>query len=151
MPQRPLPLAASLALSALLLGCASAPGPHAPPDSGDCIDVRRLGAGQLYGSWQVELPDGQRGSLTLRQHPEFSESLRGELHISGVRSIASGDVEGGELNLDESRDGKSLHAFWTGQLTPSACGAEIRGTVEALHPAPGQAAGPQAFVLRRLP
>ena len=70
--------------------------------------MSRWGAPQLYGAWEVELTQlGQRGRLLLRQHPEFRESLRGEFSYGGQASIASGDVEGGEVNLDESRDGKS--------------------------------------------
>ena len=65
----------------------------------------------------MELPQlGERGTLVLRQHPEFAASLRGEFELAGVRSIASGDVEEGEFNLDESHDGKRLSAFWNGRL-----------------------------------
>lgn len=138
----------------MLIGCASAPSAS---DNGsadlnnpvECPDVKRLRAAQLYGSWELELTaTGQRGQLTLRQHPEFSESLRGEFRYGNQRSIASGDIEGGEFNLDESLDGKSLYAFWSGQLVPARCGAEIRGTWQTL-PKPGQAALESPFLLRR--
>jgi hypothetical protein len=112
--------------------------------------VTQLHAAHLYGSWTVELPQaGQRGILTLRQHPEFAASLRGEFRYGGQTSIASGDVEGGEFNLDESRDGKTLFAFWSGQLVPSACGAEIRGTWQPLAREGQPAAAESSFVLRR--
>ena len=115
-----------------------------------CPDLAHWGARQLYGSWAVELTAlGQRGTLLLRQHPDFAASLRGELTYGGARSIASGDIEDGELNLDESRDGKSLHAFWTGQLVPATCGREIRGTWEQV-PHAGQPALKSPFVLRRV-
>ena len=115
-----------------------------------CPDLAQWGARQLYGSWEVDLPAlGQRGALLLRQHPEFSESLRGEFSYGGHTSIASGDLDEGELNLDESRDGKSLFAFWTGQLVPARCGREIRGTWQQL-PQPGQPALESPFVLRRV-
>lgn len=82
----------------------------------------------LYGSWRIELTaNGQTGRLTLRQHPEFTESLRGELSYGSTKSIASGDLEEGELNLDESNDRISMTATWTGKLVPSSCGKEIRG------------------------
>jgi hypothetical protein len=116
-----------------------------------CPDVRRWGAPQLYGTWEVELTQaGQRGRLLLRQHPEFRESLRGEFSYGGQASIASGDVEGGEVNLDESRDGKSLHAFWSGHLVPGACGREIRGTWQQLA-REGVPAAESGFILRRGP
>ena len=114
-----------------------------------CPDVRRWGAPQLYGTWEVELTQaGQRGRLLLRQHPEFRESLRGEFSYGGQASIASGDVEGGEVNLDESRDGKSLHAFWSGHLVPGACGREIRGAWQQLA-REGVPAAESSFILRR--
>lgn len=114
-----------------------------------CPDLTRWGARQLYGTWEVELPAlGQHGRLLLRQHPEFGESLRGEFDYGGQRSIASGDLEEGELNLDESRDGKTLHAFWTGHLVPEACGREIRGTWQRLA-REGVPAAESTFVLRR--
>ena len=143
---------ALLATLAAVSACATAPGAVTASESvesADCADVRTLRAGQLYGTWELELTNlNQRGQLTLRQHPEFSESLRGEFRYAGQRSIASGDVEAGEFNLDESQDGKSLYAFWSGKLTPARCGAEIRGTWQTL-PQPGQPARESAFVLRR--
>lgn len=115
-----------------------------------CPDLNRWSAERLYGTWHLELPAlGLHGELLLRRHPEFSASLRGELNYGGHRAMASGDLEDGELNLDESRDGKSLHAFWTGQLVPSACGLEIRGTWQRLSK-PGAPALESTFVLRRM-
>lgn len=147
-------LAQAAALAGLLAACAS--GPESAPPAGAagvnpaCPDLDRWEARQLYGAWQVELPDlGQHGRLLLRQHPEFSASLRGEFDIGAQHSIASGDLEGGELNLDESRDGKSLYAFWTGRLVPATCGREIRGTWQQL-PKAGAPARESAFVLRRV-
>lgn len=115
-----------------------------------CPDLARWQARQLYGRWQVELPRlGERGTLVLRQHPEFTDSLRGEFTFDGVRSIASGDLEEGEFNLDESRDGKTLSAFWSGRLDAARCGREIRGTLQRLD-RPGQRGVDTPFVLRRL-
>lgn len=145
-----------LALTSMLAACASAPDQRPGVDilatPAECSDVTLLHAAHLYGSWLLELPQaGQRGTLTLRQHPEFSGSLRGEFYYGGQRSIASGDVEEGEFNLDESRDGKTLHAFWSGQLVPAACGAEIRGAWQPLAQ-PGQPARAESeFILRRAP
>ncbi|QXL84572.1 hypothetical protein [Comamonas sp. NLF-1-9] len=115
-----------------------------------CPDLLRWGAPELYGRWQLQLPDlGQQGTLVLRRHPEFGASLRGEFEIAGLRSIASGDLEEGEFNLDESRDGKSLFAFWSGRLVPHACGREIRGQMQQLD-RPGAPGRESRFVLRRL-
>lgn len=148
--------ATALAATALLLGaCATVPAEAPPAQSAAtaCPDVTRLRAPQLHGRWALLLPAlGQRGQLTLRRHPEFSDSLRGEIDWGhGVTAIASGDVEGGEFNLDESRDGKSLAAFWSGQLTPAACGNEIRGIWQPLPGRTGAQAHDTPFVLRRIP
>ena len=125
------------------------PAAASSPVNPACPDLKRWGARQLYGTWSVELPGlDAGGTLLLRQHPEFSASLRGEFDVAGQHSIASGDLEDGELNLDESRDGKSLFAFWTGQLVPAACGREIRGTWQQL-PRAGEPARESTFVLRR--
>ena len=148
-----------LVSAALLAACAGAPGSApagrsasvaAASPSLECPDVSQLHAAHLYGSWTLELVQArQRGTLTLREHPEYSASLRGEFRYGGQTSIASGDIEGGEFNLDESRDGKTLFAFWSGQIVPSACGAEIRGKWQPLakegQPAPAES----DFILRR--
>ena len=142
-------------LATALAGCASPPrSSHDDvggmvPNAVECPDVKTLRAAQLYGTWVLELTGTQqRGQLTLRQHPEFSESLRGEFRYGDQRSIASGDIEGGEFNLDESLDGKTLHAFWSGQLVAARCGAEIRGTWQTL-PRGDQPSLESPFVLRR--
>lgn len=148
-----------LALLLLTGGLAACSNPPAAPPLGApaaqvnpaCPDLHRWPASRLYGQWSVELPGlGQSGTLLLRQHPEFGASLRGEFELGGQHSIASGDLEEGELNLDESRDGKSLHAFWSGQLVVARCGQEIRGLWQQVPDARGQAAE-SPFVLRRLP
>ena len=163
---RPTPVAAPLLRYTIFLiaacalsACATGPidsktAPQAQtvasPVNPACPDLAGWGARQLYGAWELDLPAlGQHGTLLLRQHPEFSESLRGEFSYGGHTSIASGDLDEGELNLDESRDGKSLHAFWTGQLVPATCGREIRGTWEQV-PHAGQPALKSPFVLRRV-
>ena len=148
-------LVAACALSACATGPNDVSHPirdatAAQPVNPACPGLKRWTARQLYGTWEVELSElGLRGRLVLRQHPEFLESLRGEFDFGGQQAIASGDIEEGELNLDESRDGKSLFAFWTGHLVPAACGREIRGTWQLL-PKDGQPARESHFVLRRV-
>ena len=114
-----------------------------------CPHLARWQARELYGRWSVELPQlGESGTRALRRHPEFAASLRGEFDIAGVHSIASGDVEEGDFNLDESRDGKTLSAFWSGRLDMASCGREIRGSLQRLD-RPGQKGLDTPFVLRR--
>ncbi len=150
------PVLTVFGLLSLLAACSGSGPTHSEANDAvstvnpaECPDVKTLRAAQLYGSWQLELTaTQQRGQLTLRQHPEFSESLRGEFRYGSQRSIASGDIEGGEFNLDESVDGKTLYAFWSGQLVPARCGAEIRGTWQTL-PKDNQPARESPFILRR--
>lgn len=152
-------LFALLLAHGLLSACATSEAPMSKPGAAQaakpainpaCPDLARWSARQLHGVWEIELPGlGQSGELVLSQHPEFPASLRGQLRYEGHPSIASGDLEEGELNLDESRDGKTLFAFWTGHLVPASCGREIRGRWEQL-PQAGSPARESRFVLRRM-
>ncbi len=93
-----------------------------------CLAPKAFQSHHLFGAWRIELPaTKQTGRITLRRHPEFSESLRGELRYGSTEAIASGDIEDGELNLDESSNRISITATWTGKLVESSCGKEIRG------------------------
>jgi len=55
-----------------------------------------------------------------------------------------GDVDDGQLTLEESEDGKRISATWLGEVTEGRCGKEIRGTwsPEATPGASGPAPGP---------
>ena len=70
--------------------------------------------------------------MTISRHPEFSESLRGHIAYGPVESIASGDLADGNFDLDESSDGKTMTATWSGNLVPERCGNEIRGEWQEL-------------------
>jgi hypothetical protein len=134
-----------------LAACAGGPATNlaAHRAAADPCHVAQWSAPDLYGTWQVEFPQWhQTGTLLLRQHPEYKGSLRGELNYGGQASIASGDIEQGQLDLDESRDRKNLYAMWTGNLVPSTCGKEIRGTWQKVVPE-GDPAVQTPFVLRR--
>lgn len=114
-----------------------------------CPDMLQWDAARLHGAWDVELTDlDEYGQLELSQHPEFKASLRGHFKYADDDAIASGDLSEGHFNLDESRDGKRLYAFWTGYLVPQACGEEIRGEWERLETS-DQPGLKSAFVLRR--
>ncbi|MGH6625358.1 MAG: hypothetical protein ACRECD_02245 [Burkholderiaceae bacterium] len=101
----------------------------------------------LYGLWRAEFEGlSQDATLLLEKHPELAESVRGTLRRDGSQALLAGDVDQGELNLDESLDGLSISATWTGQVVDNSCGKEIRGTWQ--HAADSAT---RRFVLRRQP
>ncbi|TAN09769.1 MAG: hypothetical protein EPN34_12890 [Burkholderiaceae bacterium] len=146
-------LPAALASAIVLAACAGNPAPVSAQQKAaqaDPCHVTQWVARDLYGTWRIDFPDRhETGTLLLRQHPEYSASLRGELNYGGHASIASGDIQQGELDLDESRDRKNLYAMWTGNLVPSSCGNEIRGTWQKVVPQ-GDPVVQTAFILRRI-
>lgn len=80
----------------------------------------------------------------------MTESVRGQVeHQQGataLRALASGDVDDGQLTLEESLNGTNISATWIGQVVEGSCGKEIRGTWNnAQHPP----APPYPFVLRK--
>lgn len=138
--------AAALATAAAL--CAPPARAQAAPPAAACPGPTEIEPAQLYGLWQLRLwPEGgdedtapSRGALLFERHPEFPGSVRGELRRSlggqEVSAQVSGDAIDGVFNLDESADGVTMSAVWSGE--PGACGRSIRGT---RRPAAGQPAG----------
>jgi len=58
----------------------------------------------------------------------------------------AGDVDQGEFTLEESADGRSISALWTGAVVADACGKEISGVWTA-----AADKKERSFVLRKLP
>ncbi|GAA4417326.1 hypothetical protein GCM10023090_00700 [Acidovorax lacteus] len=104
----------------------------------------------LIGEWTAQLGSGADAAattLTLVQHPELAHSVRGHLQRGPLRVLLSGDVEDGDLTLEESENGTNISATWIGRVVDGRCGQEIRGTWT--HPSSSRTL---AFVLRkRLP
>ena len=96
----------------------------------------------LQGRWHAQLqwpappagPDGAPAAppatalLQLGPHPELAQSVRGTVQRGGVTAQVSGDVDGGELALEESINGTNISATWIGRVVDGSCGKEIRGT-----------------------
>lgn len=131
-------LAALLACGALQ---AVAQVPAAPP----CPGPGEAGPAHMLGLWRAEFEGLWQGAtLLVEQHPEFAQSFRGGINRNGERGLIAGDLEDGELTLEESADGQRIAATWLGDVVDGSCGREIRGT--------WQAEGdpkPRAFVLRK--
>ena len=66
--------------------------------------------------------------LQLGPHPELAHSVRGTVQRGGASALVSGDVDAGELTLEESINGTNISATWTGQVVEGSCGKEIHGT-----------------------
>ncbi|MFP8778321.1 hypothetical protein [Hydrogenophaga sp. RWCD_12] len=155
---KPLALVLALTLPFVLAPTAGAQTATTPPPSPRCPSADDLTPADLFGLWQLSLwPEGateaepaSTGAVMFGPHPEYAGSVRGRLRRSGpgadLEAEVSGDVTDGEFNLDESGDGRTMDAVWTGQ--PTDCGRTIRGV---RRPAEGRdAVGPALqFLLQR--
>jgi hypothetical protein len=150
-------------LAGLLCGNGAAmaqPVPVPPPPAPACAQPADLPPARLYGLWHLTLwpLDGEtgapvsRGTVLFERHPEYPGSVRGSLRRSAPgnerQAFVSGDVVDGEFHLDESADGVTMDAVWTG--TPQDCGQALRGV---RRPAEGRPAdGPALnFLLKKAP
>ena len=116
----------------------------------------------LHGRWLLEwtasssTATGSRTtpaseSLRLGPNPEFADSLVGELQRGGTQVQLAGDLEDGELTVEESADGKTISASWTATVSGNPCNPIIQGTWTrdpAASPPTGQAEQ-RPFRLRR--
>jgi hypothetical protein len=96
-----------------------------------------------HGNWQLQLGQ-QRGDMRLGPNPELAESFAGQLQWGGRVHQVAGDVEDGVFSLEESTDGVSVSAVWTGEVDARTCGQEIRGNRTDT-----QTGQTQPFVLKR--
>lgn len=140
MPKHP--IAAGIASAWLVLSApAQAQVEGRPLDP--CPAAQDVKPADLYGLWHFSLwPSGgnedaavSRGAMLLESHPDYPDSVRGQLQRSTradeVKAQVSGDVTDGGFNLDESDDGVAMSAVWTGDLSSTDCRLDIRGTRRA--------------------
>jgi hypothetical protein len=115
---------------------------------GGCASICATRAGmdeaQLPGTWHAQVEGAPAVTLALSTHPEFAGTVRGWLERDGRRVAVAGDVDDGELTLEESADGVHISAAWLGDVVEGSCGNEIRGTWKA-----EGAAGERAFVMKK--
>jgi hypothetical protein len=101
----------------------------------------------LYGLWRAEFEGPLQGAtLLFEKHPELADSIRGGVNRDGAKSLLAGDVDAGELTLEESLDGQRISATWQGTVVENSCGKEFRGTWRT-----ASDSQPFPFVLRKLP
>lgn len=110
---------ALLAATLLALGAA---------DAIACPAAADLTARDLLGLWRAEVDGRHAGTLLLEPNPNWPGSLSGTLNRDGTRSQLAGDIEDGELTLEESADGTRISAAWIGEAVEGRCGREFRGT-----------------------
>ena len=108
----------------------SVPTPTAPASpTTPCPSPAEVNQLHLYGLWRAEwanTPDG--AELRLERHPELAESVRGTLRRGDQVAQVAGDVDDGDFTLEESDNGRSISATWTGRVVEGSCGKEIKGT-----------------------
>lgn len=148
-----------LAAALPLATAQTAPDPVTPCPTPPTAD---LAPAELYGHWTLHLwpangqatePGAATGWVRFERHPEYPGSVRGRLRREAqdrqvLEAHVSGDVTAGEFNLDESADGITMDAVWTGHVTPSGCTRHIRGLRRPAENRPGEALH---FVLRKRP
>ena len=125
-------------LAGLALSCAGA-------FAADCPPPEEVSATQMLGTWRAEFEDrGPGATLVLEAHPEYGNSFRGAISREGERRQLAGDVDEGDVTLEESTDGLRIAAVWVGEVVDGSCGREVRGAWKA-EGSPTQ----RQFVLRK--
>lgn len=136
------------AAAALCAGFVLAAAAHGQPSEGvpACPAPHEMRALHLYGAWRAQWSgsDAPAAVLQLERHPELSDSVRGRVERDGITALLAGDVDNGDLTLEESRDGRRISATWIGQVDADSCGKVIRGTWSD-----ADSDARRAFVLRR--
>jgi len=115
----------------------SAIGQNNPNPTAACPAAAEMDHQHLQGRWHATLqaaapdaahPPDATALLQLGPHPELAHSVRGTVQRGGASAQLSGDVNAGELTLEESVNGTNISATWTGQVVDGSCGKEIHGT-----------------------
>jgi hypothetical protein len=111
-----------------------------------CPEPAQVTQADMLGLWRAEFQGRAQGAtLLIEKHPEYESSLAGAINRNGERGRLAGDLEDGELTLEESADGKRIDAVWLGEVVEGSCGREVRGTWQ-----PDGGEGPaEPFVLKK--
>jgi hypothetical protein len=104
---------------------------HAFAQPANCPSPGGVSQAHLIGKWKAQIEGGAPFALQLVKDPEFADTVIGHAERNGERIAIAGDVDDGELTLEESRNGKNISATWLGDVVEGSCGREIRGTWKA--------------------
>ncbi|QIL83207.1 hypothetical protein G7047_27150 [Diaphorobacter sp. HDW4A] len=123
MPRATFQTFAIVAITTLLTACASPYGTRPA-----CPTAQQMEQPELLGRWNVQM-DGEAGPITIElgPHPEWDGTVKGSVQRPAFQSIIVGDVNQGELTMEESRDGKSVSGNWYGSVAEGSCARIIRG------------------------
>jgi hypothetical protein len=145
-------LLAAMALAGGGAYCLASPAGEAPPAAprpgvGCPADAAELPVEALYGRWEARFGDlPAAADVRMAKHPDYAGSVRGTIVRGGLAADLSGDIDDdGLLTLDESQDGLAISAVWSGELQPSSCGKEFKGTWRN-----SKDGSTQPFVLRKI-
>ena len=127
MMQRSTFAAALLAASCLLSACAQQPRTTTAPACPE--SASEMPAQWLYGYWTARIEGQEAATVVLERHPLY-DGVRGSILRTGkAPAQLAGDIDPeGQLALDESQDGKSISASWSGALKAGSCGKEFTGS-----------------------
>lgn len=134
-----------------LAACVAGITAQAQPLAGktpECPRDAPMGDLQLQGEWAGSI-EGQPQTVQLRlgPHPQWEGTVKGTIERSGAADGTRpmvGDVDDGNVTLEESADGTQITATWLGTVVEGSCAREIRGDYIE-----GENAPPQPFVLRK--
>jgi hypothetical protein len=104
---------------------------HALAQGSNCPPAADVSRAHLLGKWKAQIAGAAPFTLQLAKDPEFAETVIGQVERDGERIAVAGDVDDGELTLEESRNGKNISATWLGDVVEGSCGREIRGMWKA--------------------
>jgi hypothetical protein len=108
-----------------------APQPSAPMPPQCPPDTQSLPLEALFGRWELHI-DGQPGTaiVEMARHPDYA-GVRGTVTREGAQapSQIAGDIDDeGLLSIDQSDDGHTINAVWSGSMKPGSCGKVFEGT-----------------------
>ena len=101
---------------------------------------------QLQGDWDASVNGKARSAvLHLGPHPQWQGTVKGTVERNGIHHAMVGDVDQGNVTLEESANGTNISATWVGAVTDGTCAREIQGQYQE----DGENAVAQPFVLRK--
>lgn len=94
----------------------------------DCPSIDSVDSEHLYGTWQAKFADTHLNTvLQLGPHTQWQGMVQGAARRGSQRLLVVGDIDQGQLALEESLDGQRINASWQGQVEVRDCQLHIQG------------------------